>query len=84
MLNYKIGAVVVGHIQKLIAILFIIWQVITINFQICQTDKNMDVNDVKVRRLIRRYVECYQQKNEKKKEKMKFVLDKQLSKLVRR
>ena len=52
-------------------------------FQICQTDKNMEVNEVKIRRLIRRYVECYQQKNEKKREKIKQTLDKQTTKQVR-
>ena len=52
-------------------------------FQICQIDKTMEVNEIKIRRLIRRYVECYQQKNEKKKEKMKLTLDQKLSKHVR-
>jgi len=44
----------------------------------------MEVNSVKIRRLIRRYVECYQQKNEKNKEKMKSTLDKKVNKVILR
>lgn len=48
--------------------------------KVCQTDKNMEINAVKIRRLIRRYVEVYRQKNEKNKEKMRSCLDQPISK----
>uniref|UniRef100_F6SY99 SFR19-like C-terminal domain-containing protein n=2 Tax=Ciona intestinalis TaxID=7719 RepID=F6SY99_CIOIN len=51
--------------------------------KICQADKTKIVNPVKVRRLIRRYVECYQRKNVKSKEKMKNVLDLKVEKHMR-
>ncbi|XP_076803450.1 uncharacterized protein LOC143447299 isoform X2 [Clavelina lepadiformis] len=50
--------------------------------KICQTDRTMEVNPVKVRRLIRRYIEIYQEKNIKMKEKMKDVLDHKVKKYV--
>jgi len=42
--------------------------------KVCHGDKNQEVNDVKIRRLIRRYVENYREKNVRNKDKMRDLL----------
>nr|CAB3265881.1 protein SCAF11 [Phallusia mammillata] len=48
--------------------------------KICQSDRTMEVNAVKIRRLIRRYVVCYQDKNEQNRQKMRTMLNKKVNK----
>nr|XP_039272296.1 serine/arginine repetitive matrix protein 2-like [Styela clava] len=48
--------------------------------KICSSESNLEVNNIKIRRLIRRYIEKYQHKSTYKKEKMRSKLDEKIKK----